>query len=51
MNAQTIPTAVWIAAAAIIGLIVLALIGYGTGMWEDQPSVVAPGSPTTTAPK
>lgn len=32
-----IPIPVWIAAAIILGLIVLALVGYGAGLWEPQP--------------
>jgi hypothetical protein len=29
-----VPLAVWIAGAIILGIIVLALVGYGAGMWE-----------------
>jgi hypothetical protein len=32
-----IPLAVWIAGGIILGLIVIALIGYGAGLWEPQP--------------
>jgi hypothetical protein len=31
------PVAVWIAGAIILGLIVIAIIGYGAGLWEVGP--------------
>ena len=34
---NNIPLAVWIGGAIILGMIVLALVGYGAGLWEPQP--------------
>lgn len=33
-----VPVPVWIAAGIIVGLIVLALIGYGAGLWDAPPT-------------
>jgi hypothetical protein len=35
---NNIPIAVWIAGAIILGMIVIAIIGYGAGLWEPPPS-------------
>jgi hypothetical protein len=32
-----VPLTVWIAGAIILGLIVIALVGYGAGLWEVEP--------------
>ena len=29
--------AIWIAVAVVVGMIVIALIGYGAGVWEPMP--------------
>jgi hypothetical protein len=31
---RLIPIPVWIAVGLIVGLIVLAIVGYGAGLWE-----------------
>jgi hypothetical protein len=34
IDPKSIPVPVWIGAAIIIGMIVIAIVGYGAGLWE-----------------